>query len=93
MNWTDATTYSRQQPGQPKQEQTAWEINAGSVRIWVSNSHQYFPGEWVYVCRNVGVNDAKALNLKNTFPPELAKKRAILWVRARLEKMLNSLPK
>lgn len=91
MNWKDATTYTRQQPGKPAQQQTAWELNTGHVRIWISNAHRYYPGEWVYVCYNVGVSDAKPLDLKDDVSPETAQKRAVAWVGARLEKMLKSL--
>lgn len=89
MKWEDATTYSR---SDRERKQTAWRLDTEHVQIWISNLHHYYPDEWVYICRNVGVNEAKSLKLKNNVSPEIAQKKAVEWVHARLKKMLNSLP-
>lgn len=86
--WKDATIYSR---GDAERKQTAWELSNEHLRIWVSNDHRWYPNKWVYSCYQVGVNDAKELNLPNTATPEQAQERALMWVRARLQKMLDSI--
>lgn len=87
MNWTDATTYSR---NDAERKQTAWEIQTGNIRIYITNAHRYYPNEWVYSCHELKV-DAKQLQLPSTATPEQAQKRAVAWVKARLQKMIDSL--
>lgn len=88
MNWTDATTYSR---GDTERKQTAWQLDTGEIRIWVSNGHRYYRGLWVYFCYNVGVNEARELKLPKGATPEQAQARALALVKAKLQNMIDSL--
>lgn len=48
IQWRDATSYSQGQRG--RIEPTAWECDVNGIRVWVSNGHLYYPGEWVMNC-------------------------------------------
>lgn len=47
--WTDATSYSQGDRLRGRQPD-AWRVSNGRVRIWISKSHPYYPGEWVVTC-------------------------------------------
>lgn len=86
-NWIDATNYNRTKTDRIPD---SWELKTEYIRIWVSKGHIDYPNTWVYSCYSIGV-DAKSLKLPNDAPPELAQKKALAWVRDRLQRMLNSL--
>jgi len=86
--WTDATTYSR---NDPERKQTAWEMSTGTVRIWISTGHIYHKGEWVISCREAGISDPVKMKISGDATPEMAQELAVRIVKNRLEKMLKSL--
>ena len=47
MDWKDTTSYSRGAEHRP----TTWTAHAGGLRITVTSSHVYYPGQWVFHCR------------------------------------------
>jgi hypothetical protein len=71
--WTDATTYSRDQVDK---KQTAWELKLPSLRIWISNGHRDYPGEFILHCFALGLNTHR-LNLKADCDIEKVKEKAV----------------
>lgn len=55
MNWKDATTYSRGQGG--KAPQTAWSIEAGTLKIYLTNNHRMYPGDWIMHCYELNIKE------------------------------------
>ena len=88
MNWTDATTYSR---NDPDKKQSAWELRTGELRIYITNAHRYYPGAWAVVCYEIGINSAAEMKIPGNSTPEKAQKTALAIVKNRIQKMLNSL--
>ena len=46
MKWRDTTGYSKGGPKEP----TTWTTNIGRLRLTVTSSHVYYPGQWVFYC-------------------------------------------
>ena len=87
MNWEDATNYSR---SDSERKQTAWAIETGQLRIFISNSHRYYPEAWFVSCFSIGLESIMKIPYSST--PEQAQEHAIKIVKQRLQKMINSLP-
>lgn len=87
-NWEDSTSYSRDK----ERIQNSWTLNTGKLSITVTFGHIYFPGEWVYICEKVGVSNATPLKMtKDAATAQQAQRRAVAWVKSRLESMIRSL--
>ena len=88
MNWTDGTTYSRDDK---ERKQTAWELSTDYVRIYITNKHLWFPNKWVIICNDVGISSASEMKIPFESTPEQAQEMAIKIVKHRLKKMFDSL--
>jgi hypothetical protein len=73
--WKDATNYTRDKP-RGETPITAWEIERGSMRIYLTCAHFHAPGSWVMHCRAVGL-DTHDTGLPSTADAADAKIRAI----------------
>lgn len=56
--WTDATSYSRNK----EKKQTAWQVNLGHVKIYITCAHLHSPGKFVMHCHQLGF-DTHNLNI------------------------------
>jgi hypothetical protein len=45
--WLDATSYSR---NNTERKPTAWETTFGHVRIYITNNHIHYKGQWIFTC-------------------------------------------
>lgn len=49
VEWTDATSYSRNKP----RIQNAWQAQFGPVRIYITTAHIYYPDKWVVLVQPI----------------------------------------
>jgi len=86
-NWTDATTYSREQKDR---KQTAWKLQLPSMYIWIGNAHRDYPNEFIMHCFALGI-DTQRLNLKADVDIEIVKEKALKICRVVANKFVAEL--
>lgn len=74
------------------QEPTSWALNTGKVSIYVTCAHVYYPGEWLLICREAGIERQQMRVKAGEATLEEVQRLAVSLVRAKLESMLKSLP-
>lgn len=79
MKWTDATNYSRTDK---ERTQTSWQIDHRGMRIFITKKHLHYPGEWIMHCKEIGIQNSP-LGLKSDADPEEAKKKALIAIKRR----------
>lgn len=79
MNWKDTTSYSRDKARIP----TTWSVNVAGIRITVTSSHLYYPGQWVVHCSPWF--DTTPLKLKEGATAEEAQLAATRLVGAKID--------
>lgn len=57
IEWKDATSYSQGQRG--KVEPLSWECYVNGIRVWVSQGHIAYRGEWVVSCRELDITTSR----------------------------------
>ena len=86
MEWTDATSYSRDAKNKI---QTAWELKLPNVKIYITNNHTYYKGEIVMHCFQLGI-DTKYLNLPADKVEE-AKEKALNIVKEKINAIVKDI--
>ena len=68
MIWADVTSYSQGERG--KKPQTAFQSIVSGTLVWVSCGHRYYPNEWVFNCRELGILEKRIAPVDGMTPPE-----------------------
>lgn len=88
IEWKDATSYSRGQRGCIPPN--SWECHIGTVRVWLSCGHHYYPETWVVSCHSLGI-ETKELGTSSLIEAEQARHLAIRVVAAAAEKFARQM--
>jgi len=83
--WKDVTSYSQ---GDKERKPTSFEVVSGDLRIYITSGHISYRGDWVMHCKALWID---TLHMPTCKTKEDAEKRAILIVKAKLARLVESL--
>lgn len=86
MEWKDVTRYSQ---SCKEKKPSSWEIDIDGMKVYITLTHIYHPGQWVMHCRDLELREIEL----NVGTEEEAKEKAIKIVYEKIKSTISELNK